>query len=324
MSKTSNSGKRFLWIPDIVWRNLLTYPISSGALIVYFELRLHVTKSGYCYIHIKTLATNLNKTRSAIIKNLKELDNHKLLKRERRGPKCDVYHVTMEPSPHSEKGGNNSTSLEEKEVEIFPKRGGNFSKRTIYNNMRTTYCESAGEEEVKKTEDDFKKKFEEIYKLYPQKGRKQRARDEYKKTLKKISHSELLQAVKDYKDSPYVQSRVNDPENKQYIPLFANWLKDNSWDAEERDRWNNAAPGWKAPKKLTADEQREIIREKIRGQICEELAECMELVKDCALLRTRMSNRPDVYEKLKLIDGTPELSNFKAYAAGLGVTLDVK
>ncbi len=329
--------ERTIFLPVSTFKKLCEKFTSPGVILTYIALKSFADRNGHCNPLISTLM-EMTKTKERTIQDhIKELKKYGFIRvKLNKGHSASDYYllvtergVDSRASTNQERHAGNRASEAERGADSRERgavdRGVNsYEQLKSFNNTDGTEKKKKNKSLEKATKsEDFEANFEEVYRAYPQKGRKQRARDQYKAALKLISHAELLKAVKDYNESPYVQSRINDPENKKYIPLFVNWLKDCSWEAEERDRWNNAAPGWKPPeKKYTADEQREIIRGKIRAQIFEELAECMKIVTEPSRLLERMGNRPDVYDRLRLIDGTTELSAFVEFAAGLGVKID--
>lgn len=65
--------------------------------------------------------------------------------------------------------------------------------------------------------------FNNIYEIWPKKGKKEIAKDQYYKSLEKIDHTSLLRNLNKYLES------VNFKDRK-YVPLLCNWLKDERWN----------------------------------------------------------------------------------------------
>ena len=84
--------------------------------------------------------------------------------------------------------------------------------------------------------------FMEIWNLYPSSRRTTRKNAEkaYRTARKKISQAALLEALTEFVNSPYVQSRIsNDPGR---IPLLTTWLNGESW-TEDRSAWQIVSGG---------------------------------------------------------------------------------
>ncbi|HQH71857.1 MAG TPA: hypothetical protein PK360_07235 [bacterium] len=84
--------------------------------------------------------------------------------------------------------------------------------------------------------------FMEIWNLYPSSRRTTRKNAEkaYRTARKKISQAALLEALTEFVNSPYVQSRIsNDPGR---IPLLTTWLNEERW-TEDRSAWQIVSGG---------------------------------------------------------------------------------
>lgn len=76
-----------------------------------------------------------------------------------------------------------------------------------------------------------------IWNLWPSKRRTTHKRVEgaYRSALKKIPHEQLVHIIREYVESPKIQSLLS-PETLQYIPLLPTWLNQEGW-TEDREAW---------------------------------------------------------------------------------------
>ncbi len=345
--------EQFLWMPREVWRNLFSYPIPKGAVITYTEMRLNANQNGYCRLLESTIAKNTKSSERSIREHISMLKSHELIKKQyRRGPHCCAFMLNMQPQPFDERPEENCQSVRGKErrkiasqivkdrqkaVERLAKNRHQSKKYPIEQHSNKGACDSETETKRKTTAKktgDFEDKFEELWNYYPRKEKKRRGMKKCEGLIqsKEISFEELLTAIKEYAACPYVQSRIDDSEEKKFIPLFSTWLEDRAWNGEERAGWMNARKGW-TPLKIMRTKA-----EQTRKWIIEELTDRVKIMRTGEVEKQRdfIKNREDLkpihcrlkkiqFQSKEILDGSivDLVAEYKALARERGVTINV-
>ncbi|WP_065327243.1 helix-turn-helix domain-containing protein [Tritonibacter mobilis] len=254
------SHKASSWLADIP-----ADLINAGAFRVLFHLcDAHNSKRPYataCFPSQELLRQVTGLSNGGLNNALNSIEGAGLMRRRRtrnpdgtKGPTyyilgCDVD-LSIDPTPE-----NGDGTISKLEAKPSPNSGLNHLhstgdkpviepvKEPVIARKRANDLFSAENEadEKSKADEDLSQGFEEIWKAFPRKPNmpgKDVCKREYKRVLKKVSHAELMRAVR-----AYAKSREN--EDPKFHSRLSKWLRDGNYEGfltGPEYRWDDLRP----------------------------------------------------------------------------------
>ena len=157
--------------------------------------------TGQCWPSIARLCEDTEMSRASVTRRLIKLEEKGLIKRTQRDQKSTLYTLSLTET-----------------ILSLTETGGSLSQRhePITDNQSENLNDMV-----------FNEQFEDWWQHYPKKNGKGNARLCYKKALKKVTHEELIQAIKIFSE----QCRYKE---KEFIPWASTWLNGERWLDEDQ------------------------------------------------------------------------------------------